>query len=46
MNDVDDVDYSLPTGFDMAAYWTDVRPRPLETWLPRHSGSSGPATGP
>ncbi|MEJ7763850.1 MAG: hypothetical protein WKF80_13745, partial [Thermomicrobiales bacterium] len=34
MNDVDDVDYSLPTGFDMAAYWADVRVRPLETWLP------------
>jgi len=34
MNDVDDVDHSLPTGFDMAAYWADVRGRPLETWLP------------
>ncbi len=30
----DDPIDALPTGFDMAAYWADVRVRPLETWLP------------
>ena len=42
-------DDTLPTGFDLAAYWADVRPRPLETWLPalrvirgRHGLPDGP----